>query len=81
MISNILRNPALVAMEICTIRDENRHLCCWLACVVLLDAIAKDGAIFSKGAKGDQIRKVVEIMDSLINNLLQSSVATVELEL
>jgi hypothetical protein len=80
-ISNISRNPALAATEICTIRDENRHLHCRLALVVLFDAIAKDGAIFSKGTKGDQIRKVVEIIDGPINTLLQSSVATVELEL
>jgi hypothetical protein len=80
-ISNILRNLALVAMEICTIQDENRHLHCWLARVVLFNAIAKDGAIFPKGAEGDQIRKVIEIIDGLINKLLQLSVATVELEL
>ncbi len=47
----------------------------------LFDAIAKDDAFFPKGAKGNQIRKVVKIMDGPINKLLQSAVATVELEL
>jgi hypothetical protein len=49
--------------------------------VVLFDAIAKDGAIFPKGAKGNRIRKVVKIMNGPINKLLQLAVATVELEL
>ena len=49
--------------------------------MVLFDAIAKDGAIFPKGAKGNQIRKVVKIMNGPINKLLQLALATVELEL
>jgi hypothetical protein len=74
-------NPVLTAMEICMITDENRHLCCQLAHVVLFDAIATNGAIFLKGAKGNQIRKVANIIDGPINKLLQSAVVTVELEL
>ncbi len=62
-------------------REEIRRLRCELARVVLFDAMEKDGAIFPEGTKGDQIRKVVEIMDGPISKVLQSSVATVELEL
>jgi hypothetical protein len=49
--------------------------------VVLLNAIEEDGAILPVGAKGNQIRKVVEIMDGTISKVLQSGGATVELEL
>ncbi len=80
-IAKISRNPALAATEICTIQDENRHLHHQIACVVLFDEIAMDGAIFPKGTKGNQIRKVVEIFDGPINKLLQPAVATLELEL
>ncbi len=41
----------------------------------------KDGAILPKGAKGDQIRKVVKFMDGPISKILPSGLATVELEL
>ena len=78
---NILSNPVLVAMEIRMAREEIRCLRCELACVVLFDAMEKDGAIFLEGTKGDQIRKVVKIMDDPISKVLQSGVATVELEL
>ena len=50
-------NPVLAAMEICMAQEEIRHLRCELACVVLFDAIKKDGAIFPEGTEGDQIRK------------------------
>ena len=80
-IMNILSNPVLVAMEIRMAREEIRCLRCELACVVLFDAMEKDGAIFLEGTKGDQIRKVVKIMDDPISKVLQSGVATVELEL
>jgi hypothetical protein len=63
------------------IRDENRRLRCQLARAVLFDAIEKDGAILPGGTKGSQIRKVVEIMDGTISEVLQSSGATVKLEL
>ena len=49
--------------------------------MVLLNAIEEDGAILPGGAKGNQIRKVVEIMDGTISKVLQSGGATVELEL
>jgi len=52
-----------------------------LARVFFFDAMEKDGAIFPEGTEGDQIRKVVEIMDGPISKVLQSGVATVELEL
>jgi hypothetical protein len=55
-ITKFLRNPALAAMEICTIRDENRRMRRQLAHVVLFDAIKKDGAIFPEGIEGDRIR-------------------------
>ncbi len=70
-ITKILRNPALAATEIHTIRDENRCLRCQLAHVVLFDAIENNDAIFPEGAEGDQIRKVVEIMDWTISKVLQ----------
>ena len=76
-----MRNPALAATKICMIRDENRRLRCQLARAVLFDAIEKDGAILPGGTKGSQIRKVVEIMDGTISEVLQSSGATVKLEL
>ena len=71
----------MAAKEICTIRDENRCLRCQLARVVLFEAIEKDGAILTKGIEADQIRKDVENMDGPISKVLQSGVATVELEL
>jgi hypothetical protein len=79
-IAKFLRNPALAVMKICTIQDKNRRLHRQLAHVVLFNAIEKDGAIFPKGVEGDRIRKVVEIMDGPISKVLQSGVATVELE-
>ena len=80
-IANISRNPAFAATKIHTIRDESRCLHCQLACAVLFDAIEKDGAILPGGAKGNQIRKVVEIMDGTISKVLTLGGATVELEL
>jgi hypothetical protein len=80
-IAKISRNPALVATENCTIRDENRRLRCQLACAVLFYAIEEDGAILPGGAEGNQIRKVVKIMDGTISKVLQLGGATVELEL
>jgi len=80
-IMNILSNPVLVVMEIHMAWEEIRCLRCELACVVLFDAMEKDGAIFLEGTEGDQIRKVVKIMDDPISKVLQSGVATVELEL
>ena len=80
-ITKISSNPVLAAMEIRMAREEIRRLHCELARVVLFDAMEKDGAIFPEGTEGDQIRKVVEIMDGPISKVLQSSVATVELEL
>ena len=73
----------MAAVEIHVIRDENRRMRHQLACVVLFDATEMDGAFFPKGAKGNQIRKVVvvEVMDGTINTVLQLGVATVELEL
>ena len=81
MITNISSNPVLAAMEIRMAREMIRSLHCELACVVLFDAMEKDGAIFPEGTEGDQIRKVVEIMNGPISKVLQSGVATVELEL
>ena len=47
-----------------------------------LDAIDKDGAILPKGILGDQIRKVVEVMDGPISKVLQlHPTSSVELEL
>ncbi len=60
---------------------QNRRLRRQLARAVLFDAIEMDGAIFPGGAEGNQIRKVVEIMDGTISDVLQPSRATVELEL
>ena len=81
-ITQILGNPTLAAKAICTIQDENRRLRRQIACVVLLDAIEKNGAILLKGTESNQIRKVVEIIDGPISKVLQSGVvATVELEL
>ncbi len=80
MIVNISRNSALTATEIRTIQDENRRLCRQLARAVLLNTIEEDGAIFPGGAKGN-IRKVVEIMDGTISEVLQPGGATVDLEL
>jgi hypothetical protein len=80
-IAKISRNPALAATEISTIRDENRRLRRQLARVVLLDAIDKDGAILPKGIEGDQIRKVVEVMDGPISKVLQSHPTTSSVEL
>jgi hypothetical protein len=80
-ITNISSNPVLAAMEIRMAREEIRCLCCELARVVLFDTMEKDGAIFPEGTKGDQIRKVVKIMDVPISKVLKSGVATVELEL
>ena len=82
-ITKISRNPALVGMEIRALQDdENRRLRHQLARVILFGAIEKDGAILPDDAMGgDQIRKVVEIMDKPISKALQSGVATVELEL
>ena len=74
-------NPVLAAMEIRMAREEIRRLRSELARVVLFDAMEKKGAIFPEGTEGDQIRKVVKIMDSPISKVLQSGVATVELEL
>jgi hypothetical protein len=70
-------------MEIHAVQDdENRRLRHQLARVVLFGAIEKDGAFFPDDAMGgDQIRKVVEIIDEPISKALQSGVATVELEL
>ncbi len=81
MIANILRNSALAATEIRMIRDENRRLRRQLARAVLLNTIEEDDAIFPGGDEGNQIRKVVEIMDGTISEVLQSGGATVELEL
>jgi hypothetical protein len=80
-ITNILSNPVLAAMEIRMAREVIRSLHCELARVVLFDAMEKDGAIFQEGTEGDQIRKVVEIMNGPISKVLQLGVATVELEL
>jgi hypothetical protein len=71
----------LAAMKIHMAREEIRCLHCELACVFFFDAMEKDGAIFLEGTEGDQIRKVVKIMDGPISKVLQSGVATVELEL
>ena len=50
--------------------------------MVLLDAIDKDGAILPEGIEGDQIRKVVEVMDGPISKALQSHpTSSVELAL
>jgi hypothetical protein len=80
-ITKILSNPVLVAMEIRMAWEEIRRLHCELARVVLFDAMEKDGAIFPEVSEGNQIRKVVEIMDGPISKVLKSGVATVELEL
>jgi len=80
-IAKISRNPALAATEISTIRDENRRLRRQLAHVVLLDAIDKDGAILPEGIEGDQIRKVVEVMEGPISKVLQSHHPTSSVEL
>ncbi len=57
----------LAAMEIRMAREGIRRLRCELARVVLFDAMEKDGAIFPEGTEGDQIRKVVKIMDGPIS--------------
>ena len=50
--------------------------------MVLLDAIDKDGAILPEGIEGDQIRKVVKVMDGPISKVLQSHpTSSVELAL
>jgi hypothetical protein len=77
----ILRDPVLAVTKIRTIQDENRCLCHQLACAVLFDAIEKDGAFFPRGAKSNQIRKVVKNMDGTISKVLQLGGAKVELEL
>jgi hypothetical protein len=46
--------------------------------VVLFDAIEKDGEILPDDTMGDQIKKVVEIMDGPISKALQLDVAPVE---
>jgi hypothetical protein len=71
----------LAEMKICMIREENRNLCCQLACVVLLDAMEKDGAVLLDGVMGDQIKQAVRIMDGFISNALQSGASPVELDL
>jgi hypothetical protein len=63
------------------IREENRNLCHQLACVVFLDAMEKDGAVFPDGIVGNRIKQVVRIMDGSISNALQSGAAPVELDL
>ena len=63
------------------IQDESRHLRCQLVLVVLLEAIEKDGAVLPNGAVGDQIRKVVGIMDGPICKALELGAAPVKLEL
>ncbi len=63
------------------IQDENRHQRCQLARAGFFYATEKDGAILLGGAEGNQIRKVVKIMDGTISKVLQSGGATVELEL
>ena len=44
-------------------------------------AIEKDGEVFPDGAVGDQIRKVIGIMDGPISKAFHLGAATVELEL
>ena len=61
------------------IRVENRNLCHQLARVVLLEAMEKDGAVFSDGVAGNRIKQAVRIMDGSISNTLQSDVALLEL--
>jgi hypothetical protein len=50
-------------MEIYNVGDENRNLHRQLACVVLLEAMEKDGAVLPDGVVGNQIKHAVEIMD------------------
>ena len=52
-IQKISMNPAMVAMEISKIREENRRLRRELARTFLQEAIEKDGAVLSDGAAGD----------------------------
>ena len=47
----------------------------------MFDAIEEDGVILPVGAEGNQIRKVVEIMDETISKVLQLGGTTVELQL
>jgi hypothetical protein len=71
----------LAEMEIWKIRYENRNLHCQLDCVVLLEAMEKDGAVLPNGIVGNRIKQAVKIMDGPISKSLQSGVAPVELEL
>ena len=80
-IQNISMNPAMAAMEISKIREENRVLRRELARMVLQEAIEKDGAVLSEGASGDQIRRAVGIMDGPVTDALQSGAAPEALEL
>jgi hypothetical protein len=61
-------------MEICKVGDENRNLHCQLACVVLLEAMEKDGAVLPDGVVGNQIKHAVEIMDGSGSKSNQHSV-------
>ena len=74
-------NPAMAAMDISKIREENRVLRRELARMVLQEAIEKDGAVLSEGASGDQIRRAVGIMDGPVTKALQSGPAPELLEL
>ena len=80
-IQKISMNPAMAAMEISKIREENRRLHCELARAVLQGAIEKDGAVLSDGAAGNQIRWAVGLMDSSVTEALQSGAAPEALEL
>ena len=71
----------MAAMKISKICKENRRLCCELAQTVLQEAIEKDGAVFSDGAAGDQIRQAVDIMDGPVTEALQLGAAQEALEL
>jgi hypothetical protein len=78
-ILNISWNPVLTEIKIHMIRVENRNLCHQLACVVLLEAMEKYGAVFPDGVAGNRIKQAVRIMDGSISNTLQSDVALLEL--
>jgi len=74
-------NPAMAAMEIRMAREEIRRLRRELARTVLQKAIDKDWAVLPDGAAGDQIRRVVGIMDGPVTEALQSGAAPKALEL
>jgi hypothetical protein len=75
MILNISQNPDLAEMEIHKIRVKNRNLRCQLACVVTLEAMEKDGAVFPDDVAGNRIEQAVRIKESSISNALQSGSA------